>query len=112
MEALSRGFRSPSSTAIVTLVACLVLLLLPQPMVAQTIAGSITGTLVDPTGAVVPNATVTALNQDQHTTAQMKTDAAGRFVFPILLPGNYTITAEAAGFKKIEKKFDTKWTVA
>ena len=103
MKALSRGFQSPVLAAIATLIAWPALLSLPQPMAAQTIAGSITGTLVDPTGAVVPNATVTALNQDQHTTAQTKTDAAGRFVFPIVLPGNYTITAEAAGFKKTER---------
>ncbi len=50
------------------LVAVVILSLAAQlPPAAQTISGSITGTVLDPTGAAVPQATVTAKNTDQNT---------------------------------------------
>ncbi|HEY5162710.1 MAG TPA: TonB-dependent receptor, partial [Terriglobales bacterium] len=66
---------------------------------AQTsTTGQIAGTVKDPTGAVVPNAKLTlvsAAGGQQEATA----DAEGRFRFPLLVPGEYTLTAEAAGFR-------------
>src|SRR5215475_6774285 len=103
MKKLSSVFRSQRFAEITMVVACLTLVSLPRCIAAQTTAGSITGALIDPAGAVVANATVILLNQDQHATTEIKTDAAGRFVFPIVLPGRYTITAEAPGFKKLER---------
>src|SRR5215475_14140946 len=103
MKKLSSDFQSLKCVAIVMVVAYLTIVSLPQCIAAQTTAGSITGTLIDPAAAVVPDAAVILLNPDRNTTTQTKTDAAGRFVFPIVLPGRYTITAEAVGFKKIER---------
>lgn len=103
MKKLSSGARSLRFAAIATVAACLALVSLPRCIAAQTTAGSITGTLIDPAGAVVSNATVILVNSDRNTTEQIKTDDAGRFVFPIVLPGRYTITAEAGGFKKLER---------
>ncbi len=71
---------------------------------AQTSSGSIAGSVVDPQQAAVPNATVTAVEQDKKTTHTAKTDAAGRFVFSLLLPGKYAITVESPGFQKTERK--------
>lgn len=70
---------------------------------AQTTAGLISGTVTDPQGAAVPEASVAALNQDQKTTVHTNADMAGQFVFPNLLPGQYTITVEAKGFKTLRK---------
>jgi hypothetical protein len=84
----------------------LVLLLVAQlPLAAQqtSTSGSITGTVVDPQGAVVPEATVTATNVDRGTSDSTKTNTAGVFVFPQLQPGNYTVTVEVGGFKRFEK---------
>ena len=63
----------------------------------QTINGSISGTVLDPHGAVIPHAGVTARNTDQTTTTTTTTDSAGDFVFAQLPPANYTVTVDAAG---------------
>jgi hypothetical protein len=67
---------------------------------AQEGRGLIIGQVTDPHGAVVPNATVTAVREgtQQHYTAQ--TNSGGNFSIPYLLPGVYAITVEATGFKK------------
>jgi hypothetical protein len=71
---------------------------------AQTIQGSISGTVVDPQGAVIPQATVTATNTDQNSSISTMTDSAGGFVFPQLPPARYTLTVEMSGFKKLERR--------
>ena len=72
-------------------------------MPAQTISGSITGELMDAQHAAIPNGTVTLREQEQKFTLTAKTDEAGRFVFTQIPPGTYTISVEAAGFKKYER---------
>jgi len=57
------------------------------------------GSVTDPTGAVVPGATVTIANRDTGLTRTATTDAAGRFDFPQLLPGTYSVKVRAAGFE-------------
>ena len=71
---------------------------------AQTSSGSIAGTVVDSQQASVANATVTLTEPERKTSVAAKTDAEGRFVFPQVLPGKYTITVESSGFKKAERK--------
>ena len=71
---------------------------------AQTIRGSISGTIIDPSQARVANAKVTALEQGKGTVTETVSDSTGRFVFPELFPGTYTLTVEAPGFKKFERK--------
>src|ERR1035441_6156745 len=60
----------------------------------------IQGTVQDPTGGVVANATVSLLNTETQVGSQAKTDDAGNFRFVSLAPGSYTITVEASGFSK------------
>lgn len=69
----------------------------------QTISGSITGTVEDAQGNVIPGANVTAINGGKNTSAKTLTDSQGHFVFPNLLPGHYTVDVERAGFRKLEK---------
>ena len=77
----------------VTLVAWL----LTSYMPAQTTAGTLRGKVTDPTGAVIPQATVTATGPDgQKTTAV--TDNQGNYELKGLPPGSYTITTSAKGF--------------
>ncbi len=61
------------------------------------------GRVVDQQGATVGNANVTVNEPDKHVTVIRKTDAGGDFLVPALLPGNYIITVEAAGFKKLTR---------
>src|SRR5260370_458451 len=85
-------------------VALMVSLALAVPVRSQTSSGSIAGSVRDAQDAATANATVTIAEQQRKTTYTAKTDAEGRFVFPQLLPGIYSISVEARGFKKVERK--------
>ena len=61
--------------------------------------GSIQGSVVDPTGAVIPNAIVTLTEVSTQTKHVTKTDSAGGYTFPNIDIGNYSVTVAASGFK-------------
>ncbi len=65
---------------------------------AQTITGSVNGTVTDPSGAVVPNATVTATNVDTGVATPTTTNNDGIYNIRFLQIGNYKVTVEASGF--------------
>jgi len=67
---------------------------------SQAPTATLTGTIEDPTGAVLPNVTVTVTNTDRNTTQSARTNELGGYVIPALNPGNYSVAAELAGFKK------------
>ena len=67
--------------------------------IAQEFRGTISGTINDPNGAIVPAATVTVQNIETNVTATATTNEQGAFTFPLLLPGKYKLTATAANFK-------------
>ena len=69
---------------------------------AQVTSGTIFGRVQDPSGAMVKAATVTISSPDNGLTRAVSTSDTGEFVAPSLLPGTYTITVEAPGFKKLE----------
>jgi hypothetical protein len=78
---------------------CLVLLTMGlQPVVAQETTGTITGTVVDPSGAVIQGATVTAKDVDRGTTLTTQTNETGAFNLTRVPIGNYVVTASAKGF--------------
>src|SRR6266508_2187180 len=83
------------------LFAAVSLLLFGQsPGISQTTFGTITGTVKDASGAVLPGASVVVTNQNTGATRQVTTDDTGRYLVPSVLPGVYTITSELTGFKK------------
>jgi hypothetical protein len=65
---------------------------------------TIVGTVTDPTGSVVPNATVTITSIRTGQTRTLKTNEAGQYVAPDLAIGQYNITVQAAGFKSAERQ--------
>src|SRR5262245_58705318 len=67
---------------------------------AQETRGTILGRVTDSTGSIVPNAIVRATNAATGVAAEGKSNAAGNYTLPYLLPGTYTLTAELTGFKK------------
>ncbi|WP_188552846.1 TonB-dependent receptor [Edaphobacter dinghuensis] len=71
---------------------------------AQVDEGSITGTVQDATGAVVPDAQVTLLNTDQGITLNVKTNTAGQYTFSPVRIGHYAVTVSAAGFATTTQK--------
>jgi hypothetical protein len=65
----------------------------------QEFRGSVSGTVVDPNGAPVPNATVTIRNTQTNTSNTVTTNDEGSYSVPLLQPGMYSITAKGTGFK-------------
>src|ERR1039457_195923 len=76
--------------------------LIASPALAQVTSGTIFGTVKDPTGAMVKDASVTIANPENGITRTVVTGGEGVFVAPGLYPGTYTIAVEAKGFKKME----------
>jgi hypothetical protein len=83
-----------------TFATLLILILgLGSSALAQSDRGAITGRVVDPTGAVVRDAKVTATNVETNAVAETKTNDEGNFTFPQLQAAPYRLTVEATGFK-------------
>jgi Carboxypeptidase regulatory-like domain len=83
------------------LVSLLTTLLVTLAAGQSMTTGDITGTVTDPSGAVVANVQLTLKSLDKGNTQSAETNAQGQYRFPLLSPGNYSISASAAGFKTI-----------
>ena len=71
---------------------------------AQVLYGSIAGTLTDETGAVVPNAVVTAKNTSTGLTRQATTDGTGHYSIPNLVEGTYDLSVSAKRVRPLRQK--------
>jgi outer membrane receptor protein involved in Fe transport len=69
---------------------------------AQAIYGSITGTVADATGAVIPGATITITDVAKGTTVTATSNASGEFTVEHLIPDSYNVKVTATGFKGYE----------
>jgi hypothetical protein len=67
---------------------------------AQSFTASITGTVTDPAGAVVPRAHIIATDVQRNVSRSTDSDDSGRYVIIDLAPGSYTLSVESPGFKK------------
>jgi len=76
--------------------------LLCLPAFPQGTQGRILGTVTDQSGAVIAGAMVTVLDVQRGIPRTLTTDQSGEYLAPSLLPGTYTVRAEATGFKRIE----------
>ena len=70
----------------------------------QASTTSLIGRVTDTTGAAIPNASVTAVEDGTHTTYTGATNGVGVYLFDTVRIGTYTITASAAGFSTLEQK--------
>lgn len=78
----------------------LVVFLTTPYVAAQSLTqGSIRGTVTDPSGAVIPNATVTLKDVDTGATQTTKTNSTGAYNFAFLPPGNYSVTISAPNYQ-------------
>src|SRR5579863_9857277 len=68
----------------------------------QNPSAVVNGTVIDPSGASVPDALVTVVNQQTSVRSTKTTAGDGTFTIVNLLPGNYVLTVEKTGFKKVE----------
>ncbi len=89
-------FRKSAST----LQLFLVVILCTPVLFAQDIAGSLRGTVLDASGAVVANAKITAINSETALTRSTTSDSKGNYLLVALPVGHYRLEVEASGFKK------------
>src|SRR6185503_7000589 len=95
---------SPTTIRVNFLLFFLVCVCCCQSASAQGLTGQISGTLNDPNGGVVPSAKVEVINQETAQVRMVTSDSEGNFVVTQLLPGTYSISVTAAGFRKFEKR--------
>jgi len=71
-----------------------------HPLIAQVDSATLSGTVNDPSGAVIAGATVEAINHETNVTQSTRTNSVGLYTFPRLSPGRYRISVKNAGFKE------------
>jgi outer membrane receptor protein involved in Fe transport len=71
---------------------------------AQVESGQITGTITEPTGAVVVNAAVKAVNVATGAVREAKSNGGGIYAFPNLEPGTYDVSVSSAGFSTVKER--------
>ena len=82
----------------------LTLVFLPKIATAQTVTGTLRGTVSDSKGAVVPGADVVIRNMETGQERTLKTGSEGVYVAPFMPLGSYTITATGPGFSKVTQE--------
>lgn len=80
----------------------LVVLLSSLAMAQSAATADLRGTVADPNGAVVSNATVTVTDESRNYQRTVQTDAEGNYLITLLPPGTYNLTVEAPGFAKVK----------
>jgi hypothetical protein len=70
---------------------------------AQEYRGTILGRVIDPSGAVVAGASVAARHVETGVITKSTSNEAGNYQIPFLLPGQYTVSVECGGFKKLDR---------
>ncbi|MEJ2007529.1 MAG: carboxypeptidase-like regulatory domain-containing protein, partial [Acidobacteriota bacterium] len=85
-------------TAIAFVIA-LALSLMSLPAYGQVTTATLTGTVHDATGAVVPSAQITLTNEASGIVSRTASNGAGNFTFAAVQPGSYTVTVNDKGFK-------------
>jgi hypothetical protein len=87
----------PTASLLLLLIAGF--LLQQVPLFAQQTSGSVTGTVADATGAIIPKAAVILTNEGNGTTRTTASGSAGKFSFAAVLPGNYHLEVIAPTFR-------------
>jgi hypothetical protein len=77
-----------------------ILLATPSAFFGQGYFGTVSGEITDPSGAVVPHATVILIDQQKGFQFKAISDSSGRYVFTSVPPGVYSVSAEPQGFEK------------
>ena len=95
-------FRTSSVRTSLVALACWALA--AGPAFAQSMTGSLTGTVVDASGAVVVDADITLVNEASRDVRRTKSNSDGYFAFAAVPSGTYTVAIETPGFSKYEQQ--------
>jgi hypothetical protein len=94
----------PAGRIAFLLAAAMSVPLFSSPLYSQGSNGRILGTVTDQSGGVVPGVTVTIIDKDRGVARTLTTDDAGEYNAPNLIPGTYTVRAEARGFSRLDRE--------
>ncbi len=83
---------------------CALAVLASSGVSAQTVGAGLQGTVYDPSGAVVPNASIEIRSVDKGSVRTLRADDRGRYRDPLLLPGAYELRVTAPGFQAVVLK--------
>jgi len=97
-----------NSVPIQPIAAGIVALGLIGGMLGQAPTGTISGIVTDPTGAVIPNASVTVSDKATGAQRELTTNPEGIYAAPVLPAGTYTLKAEAAGFRTLMRDVEVQ----
>jgi hypothetical protein len=86
------------SSIVLALMLCLIGLVASTQLLAQYDSAQISGSVHDPSGAMIPNATIQIQNRDTGLVRQTVTNSTGIYILSHIPPGVYTITANSTGF--------------
>ena len=89
---------------VLSLCVLALLVLVPCGLLLAGVTASISGTVTDPSGAIVAGATVTATNVETGVASTQTTNAQGFYSFPELPPGKYVLDVRQTGFKEYTQK--------
>src|SRR5947199_2721767 len=81
-----------------------VALFMPAAMFCQEYRGTITGSVVDQSGAMIAGAKIVVTQTQTNAKIETVSDSAGQYTAPFLSPGDYDISAKIAGFKEFVRK--------
>jgi protocatechuate 3,4-dioxygenase beta subunit len=97
---MSRSPRQSTALFRVALAALALIAVAPRPSAAQLERSTVSGTVIDQQGGVIPGVTVTAISRQTNQARSTVTDASGFYSLPQLTPGQYDVTAELDGFRR------------
>ena len=83
--------------------ACVFFLLLTSPLAAQEVTATISGTVTDPSGEIIPAVNVEVTNPDTGARSTAVTGARGEYMLPLLRPGRYQMTISHPGFRTYQR---------
>src|SRR5688572_21907421 len=99
-----RSIRAARLSWLLTLLTCALVAALPVSATAQTVTGTIQGTVADSTGGVLPGTTVVIRNMDTGASRTIVTDETGFYAAPFLQLGRYSVTATLPGFGTVARE--------
>ena len=97
-------FKRTLGNLLLSCACCCAIFITATPLFGQIDTGGVTGTVIDSTGAIVPNASIKLTNDETAVIISARSTSTGAYSFNAVRPGRYTLQAEAPGFQTVVDK--------